>query len=231
MRSRRAGATATSLRDGRVLFTGGFTDNKPTVALAEVFVPKTGEFRLVAPMTTPRGAHAAARLNDGRVIVIGGLSRGRVVSSSELFNPRTGRFTRGPDMRLPRYKAAAVTLVDGRVLVIGGSADIEGRRLYRSTEIYDPRRNQFMTGPTMRYARYKIRDSVVVLPDGDVLIAGGAVAPELLRRSSGRFTVVGGTLGSSRQFMTATRLRKREVLLVGGYDANISPTAQAWLYR
>ena len=127
MGSRRAGSTATSLRDGRVLLAGGFTDNRPTVALADVFVPAGDRIPARGPMAQPRGAHAAARLADGRVLVVGGLSRGRVVASSELFDPRTGRFARGPAMRLPRYKAAAVTLLDGRVLVVGGSADIEGQ--------------------------------------------------------------------------------------------------------
>lgn len=230
MGSRRAGMTATVLRDGRVLVAGGFTDNRPTVALADVFVPAENRFRPVGPMATPRGAHAAARLADGRVLVIGGLSRGRVVASSEFFDPKTGRFTRGPALRLPRYKAAAVTLPDGRVLVVGGSADIEGRRLYRSTEIYEPRRERFVPGPLLRHARYKIRDAVAVLRGGDVLVAGSAPVPELWRQSSGRFVAVAGTLGRTRLFATASPLRSGEVLLVGGYDLGISPTAQAWLY-
>jgi hypothetical protein len=231
MGSRRAGMTATLLRDGRVLIAGGFTDNRPTVALADVFVPAENRFRPVGPMRQPRGAHAAARLADGRVLVIGGLSRGGVVATSELFDPRTGRFARGPAMRVPRYKAAAVTLSDGRVLVVGGSADSEGERSYRSTEIYEPKRNRFVPGPLMQRARYKIRDAVVLLPGGDVLVAGGAPVPEVWRRSSGRFGPVAGTLGRTRLFATASSLGSRGVLLTGGYDLGISPTAQAWLYR
>jgi Kelch motif/Galactose oxidase, central domain len=231
MSSRRAGATATLLRDGRVLVAGGFVDNRPTVSLADVFVPARNRFQPVTPMTVPRGAHAAARLADGRVLVIGGLSRGRVVATSELFDPRTNRFARGPAMRLPRYKAAAVTMRDGRVLVVGGSADVEGRRIYRSTEIYEPKRNRFVPGPQMRRARYKLRDAVVLLPGGDVLVAGGAPVPELWRRSSGRFAAVAGTLGRTRLFATASGLGSGEVLVIGGYDLRISPTAQAWLYR
>lgn len=231
MSSGRAGSTATPLRDGRVLLAGGFTDNRSTGASADVFVPGEDRFQPVGPMAAPRGAHAAARLADGRVLVIGGLSRGRVVASSELFDPRTGRFARGPALRLPRYKAAAVTLRDGRVLVVGGSADIEGERTYRSTEIYEPKRNRFVQGPLLRHARYKIRDAVVVLPGGDVLVAGSAPVPELWRRASSHFVAVVGTLGRTRLFATASPLRSGEVLLIGGYDLGITPTAQAWLYR
>lgn len=229
--SPRAGGTATLLRDGRVLVAGGFTGNRPTVASAEVFEPAANRFRPVRPMAVPRGAHAAARLADGRVIVVGGLSRGRVVATSELFDPATGRFVRGPSLRVPRYKAAAVTLRDGRVLVVGGSADVDGGLLYRSTEIYEPKRNRFVAGPPLRHPRYKIRDAVVVLPGGDVLVAGGAPVPELWRRSSGRFAEVAGTLGRTRLFLTASPLQSGAVLLAGGYDEGISPTAQAWLFR
>jgi hypothetical protein len=231
MSSPRAGSTATMLRDGRVLLAGGFTGNRPTVASADVFVPGKDRFLPVGRMAVPRGAHAAARLADGRVLVVGGLSRGRVVAGSEIFDPRTGRFARGPTLRVPRYKAAAVTLRDGRVLVVGGSADIEGEQTYRSTEIYEPKRNRFVPGPLLLHARYKIRDAVVLLPGGDVLVAGAAPVPEVWRRSSGRFTAVAGTLGRTRLFATASPLRSGETLLIGGYDLGISPTAQAWLYR
>ena len=111
-------------------------------------------------------------------------------------------------------------------------ADIEGGRTYRSTEIYEPRRNRFVAGPLLLHARYKIRDSgVVVLPGGDVLVAGGAPVPEVWRRSSGRFIAVAGTLGRTRLFAAASPLASGEVLVTGGYDLGISPTAQAWLYR
>jgi hypothetical protein len=231
MSSRRAGLTATPLRNGRVLLAGGFTDNRPTVASADVFDPAAGTLRPVGAMAAPRGAHAAARLADGRILVVGGLSRGRVVATSELFDPRTGRFARGPSLRLPRYKAAAVTLRDGRVLVVGGSADVEGERTYRSTELYDPKRNRFAAGPLLQQARYKHRDAVLLLPNGDVLVAGSAPVPELWRRSSTRFVPVAGSLGRSRLFATASLLRSGDVLLAGGYDRAIAPTAQAWLYR
>ena len=88
-----------------------------------------------------------------------------------------------------------------------------------------------LTPVLLLHARYKIRDSVVVLTGGDVLVAGGAPVPELWRRSSGRFTAVAGTLGRTRLFAAASPLASGEVLVTGGYDLSISPTAQAWLYR
>jgi Kelch motif len=228
MASRRAAATATLLRDGRVLVAGGFTDNRPTTASAEVFA-RDG-FSAVGPMVAPRGAHVAALLPDGRVLVAGGFSRGTVVASTELFDPRTGRFASGPPMLVPRYKAAAVELADGRVLVIGGAADVEGSRPYASSEIYDPRLNRFLPGPRMRSPRYKITGSVVRIAGGDVLVAGGAAGAELLNVKTMRFRPIRGSLGQARYFLTATRLRDR-VLLIGGYNRSITPTARVWIYR
>ena len=230
MLSIRAGASATLLTDGRVLLAGGFTDNRPTIQNAEVFLPRGGTFEPVATMHAPRGAHAAARLQDGRVLIIGGFSRGRVVATTETFDPRTNRFRRRATMRFPRRNAAAVTLADGRVLVVGGAADIDGRRLYRSTEIYDPRRDRFIAGPPMQFVRNKVAGSVLRLPSGGVLVAGGASAVELFDPRTGRFRIE-GQLDATRYVLTATPLARGRALLVGGYDASIAPTRQAWLYR
>ena len=85
-----------------------------------------------------------------------GRSRGRAVASAELYDPLTGRFNRTDSMTIARYKTAAVTLRSGRVLVIGGAGDIDGTRLFASTELYDPRTRRFRPGPPMHLARYKL---------------------------------------------------------------------------
>lgn len=229
MAARRAGATATLLQDGRVLLAGGFVGNRPTSANAEVFVPGPDAVRPVGRLSVPRGAHAAALLRDGRVLVVGGLSRGRVVPSTEIFDPRRGRFSPGPALRVPRYKAAAVTLRDGRVLVVGGAADIEGSRVYRTTELYDPRRDRFSAGPLLVQARYKLAGSVVRVGRSAVLVAGGGTGPEVLDVATGHCHLV-GSYGRRLLFTTATA-SPRGVLLAGGYDERIAPTAAAWLFR
>src|SRR5215208_5953596 len=69
--------TATSLADGTVLVTGGETGTRQTgfhnVASAERFDPNTNAFTPVGAMSTERGAHTAVRLQDGRVLVAGGV--------------------------------------------------------------------------------------------------------------------------------------------------------------
>jgi hypothetical protein len=230
MLSRRSGCCAVRLRDGRVLMIGGFTAAHTTTAAAELFDPGTDEFLATGSMSAPRGSPAAALLPDGRVFVAGGISRGRIVASAEVYDPASGRFSRTGSMFVARYKAGAVTLRDGTVMVIGGSGDVDGQFVFATTEIYDPANGTFSSGPTMHWPRYKITGSVVPLADGNVLVAGGAVEPEVYDVRTKEFLPVDGALDHTRLFLSAAPIDGRRVLLVGGYDLGIDPTAQAWLF-
>lgn len=227
----RAAITAALLRDGRVLLAGGFTQAKPTTAYAELFDPKTNTITPTGRMTAPRGGQSATLLRDGRVLVAGGMSNGHVVASSDVYNPKTGRFTRTGRMRIARYKTAACTLRNGNALVIGGSADIDGTQLFASTELYDTKRGRFRAGPSMAFSRYKLTGSTVVLPSGNVLVAGGAIQAELYDARAKKFRLVPGRLDHTRLFLTAATLPGGRALLVGGYDKGITPTAATWIYR
>jgi hypothetical protein len=68
--------TATLLPDGRVLITGSrllYSDGQSNPR-AELYDPSTGTFRSIGNMTARRGYHAATLLNDGRVLITGGLN-------------------------------------------------------------------------------------------------------------------------------------------------------------
>ena len=60
-----------------------------------------------------------------------------------------------------------------------------------------------------------------------MLVAGGAQVVDRFR--SGRFAVV-ARLDAARYFSTATLLRGGGLLVVGGYDESITPTARSFLY-
>ncbi len=230
MNSPRAGFTAVRLRDGRVLLAGGFTDNDPTTRAADLFDPSADSIDPTGSMRQPRGAYAAALMPDGRVLVAGGIDSGHVLATAEVYDPATGRFTPTGMMSRPRYKAGAIALGDGSIMVLGGSADVEGQHLYASTEIYDPAAGTFTPGPTMTSPRYKIGTSLAALANGDILVAGGAAQVERYEAGTRTFEPVEGSLDGTRLFLTATRLDRGRVLLLGGYDSEIRPTDQAWLY-
>jgi hypothetical protein len=61
-----------------------------------------------------------------------------------------------------------------------------------------------------------------------VLVAGGGAVVERFAR--GRFVQV-GRLDKARYFPTATLLGSGAVLVLGGYDESITPTARSFLYR
>ena len=222
----RGAPTATRLRDGRVLVVGG-TDGKRTLRSAELYDPRRGRFVAAGSLAVARSAHAATLLRDGRVLIVGGSNESGVGATAEVWSPRTRRFASAGRMAKPRHKHAAVTLRDGRVLVVGGSDARDFRGRYDSAEIW--RAGRFTPTGRMASPRFKLPDAVVALRSGDVLVAGGASHVERYNPNSGRF---GGRLplGPALAFSTATELRGGYVLITGGYDDAIQPSARAWFY-
>lgn len=233
MTQARAVPVATRLTDGRVLITGGQTSQMSPLASAELFDPASDRFSVTGSMRSARIGHAAVALADGRVLVTGGLRarRGAVLRSAEVFDPASGRFELTGDMAFPRQKHAAVRLPDGKVLVVGGSDSGPRSDRYRTTELYDPVTGRFSPGPDMQWQRYKLPDAAVLLPTGDVLVAGGATQLERYDPSDQLFVPLSGELSGPQEFATATLLDNGEILVLGGYDEQIRTSASAWLVR
>jgi len=121
----REGHTATLLPDGSVLVAGGVTQANgggSVLASAELYDPAAGAFSVTGSMSTPRVVGTATPLDDGRVLVAGGLDRTQL-SSAELYEPVTRSFVTTGSMGVARQNAVAVHLVDDRVLILGGMAN------------------------------------------------------------------------------------------------------------
>jgi hypothetical protein len=183
MSAPRAWATATLLPNGWVLIAGGTGPGGRVLSSAEL--TDGGGFIPTGPMTTPREYVNATPLPDGRVLFAGGIGGAGgydPLSSAELYDPTadaypaTGTFTPTGSMPSPRFDATATLLADGRVLIAGGNVGVghtSGGNTVSSAELYDPATGTFAPTAPMTTARYGAM--AVQLPDGRVLIAGGAV--------------------------------------------------------
>jgi N-acetylneuraminic acid mutarotase len=112
---------------------------------------------------------------------------------------------------------AAVLLHDGRVLALGGP--IETITPSNAAELYDPDTGGWAATGSMLAPRFEF--TATLLPDGKVLVAGGAellASAELYDPLSGTWTAT-GALATGRYGHSATLLRDGRVLVAGGIVA------------
>lgn len=220
---------ATLLKDGRILVSGGIVPNIRNIYgprrldVLEIYDPKTGESTPVADrMTVPRTQHAALRLPDGRVLLIGGTSRDVVDS----FDPKTGKVHKAGQLIQGRRGAAVGLTSKGRAIVAGG--DRRGRSL-ETVELFDPDRH-LSTRLDGRLDRGTADMVMVPLGDDRFALIGGetnGAGPGGRDVTRDRVYVVDvrakavkpvGRCRVTRDDSTATRLPDGSILVVGGED-------------
>jgi N-acetylneuraminic acid mutarotase len=196
-------------------------------ARLSLWVDAEGEEVLVDPgwvglrslMQGAHVGHTATRLEDGHVLVAGGLDvTGEPSSSAEIYDPSTKTWTSTTSMSTARSDHTATLLGNGQVLVAGGALDGAP-----SAEIYDPGSQTWTPTEPMSTARKG--HTATLLLDGRVVVVGGASATtsaEIYDPSSGSTATwkQTGPMSSARQGHTATRLQNGLVLVAGGAGPN-----------
>src|SRR5258708_31840806 len=124
-------------------------------------------------MSVAGANHAAIPLNNGDVLVTGGITTagGSATNSAELFDPALNTWTAVSLMVQPRARHTMSQLPDGSVLIAGG-ANANGP--VALLEIFSASSNSFAPCATLATARTS--HAAAVLPDGRVLIIGGPPA-------------------------------------------------------
>lgn len=227
-------ATASALLpDGRVLVVGGTTGvtSMDAVATATVFDPHTGRWSAVTDMLQARAYPMAITLRDGSVLVAGGSRDTQPLDTAERYHPDNGTWVAAGRLNLPRAHETLTLLDDGRVLAAGGG--IEGGPGWTSTasaEIYDPASGVWSLLPPMSVAR--VHHTATLLPNGEVLIAGGATtyygeagsvtaSAEIFNPHSNSWLAT-APMSHPRYVDGAALLKDGRVLVVGGWYATRS---------
>src|ERR1019366_5209837 len=122
----RAAHVCIALSGNTILVAGGQSGPGGPTNAAELFDPSAdggkGRWSTTGAMLTARTGAASILLKDGRALIAGGETSGRIADSLEIYDPSTGRFrfARGV-LSSPRSNQAIAVLNDGHVLIAGGS--------------------------------------------------------------------------------------------------------------
>ncbi len=210
------------LEDGRVLIIGGdisdpvFVDGgyqgTATYSTAEIYDPASGAFTAAGPMVGKGWAPSAIRLDDGRVLILDGISvddaqsPDPLLATAQVYDPATDTFTATGPMSIGRGPAEMALLRDGRVLVVGGTYPETG-----TAELFDPATGRFTPTAPLPAAGPHPADgefwpesaaAAVRLPDGRVLVPGRRCV-ELDSISEGRFPTPSAVYDLTTETFTA----------------------------
>jgi trimeric autotransporter adhesin len=198
----------------------------------------TVNFAVTGNLNTTRFAHTATLLNNGQVLIAGGIdANGNSLGGAELFDPSTGAFTPTGNLNTMRAWHTATLLNNGTVLIAGGCSNCppgyNGTSL-ADAEIYNPSTGIFMPTGSMKALREY--QTATLLTNGKVLITGGAASgsplgsAELYDPATGIFS---GTqsLNTARYFQTSTLLNDGTVLITGGETSGYNQITIAEIYN
>ncbi len=225
----------TTLTDGRVIIAGGYG---PVLSTVQLYDPGAGVWSSAPALANARDEDTATRLVNGDILVTGGWD-GFQMDSVEIEDLSTGVWQQAAPMLLARALHQAILLSDGRVLVMGGIGGVQQNGVQTAEcEIYDPATNTWTVTGSMHTPRSTF--AAVLLPSGNVLVAGGDTltgltsSAELYDPVTGKWTVT-GSMHNPRSFSAGQNgviLANNNVLAAGGdvqgTSEEYNPTTGTW---
>jgi N-acetylneuraminic acid mutarotase len=126
-------------------------------------------WKLLAPLSIPRYALAAAAAPDGSIFVIGGadVEVPEVLAVVEVYRPGSNQWRAAPSLPRPRARLAAATGGDGRIYAIGGWGD----GLLNSVLALTPGADRWVAVAPMSVGRQLL--GATAGADGRIYVVGG----------------------------------------------------------
>jgi hypothetical protein len=230
--------TATLLRDGRLAVVGGGRDARRTACAdrIELLAVAAGRWTWTEgpALRTPRYAHAAVLLSDGRLMIVGGSSCGggaARLTSSEIWDGRSAKVEEGPALDQPiggDRMATAYLLRDGRVLLVAGGAGgtvavwIPGARRW-SVGVIGGDGTRASDSPARVVASAQLRDGMVA-----ALVARGSEPPAIFTFGAGGGWRRRASLDLDIHAAHATTLTSGELLLMTDHGQTFSLAPSRW---
>jgi N-acetylneuraminic acid mutarotase len=228
--------TATLLKSGKVLVTGGRNASGDAEKSSELYDPETATWKATGDLNLARWLHTATILEDGRVLVVGGYINTAPQSfaatdSAELYDPETGTWSLTGNLYTKRIWHTATRLENGKILIAGGDyGELIG------AELFDPINGTWTVTGSLKVGRYA--HTATLLENGMVLVVGGSddgdfvstlASAELYDPNTGTWSLT-GSLNRATVFHTATLLPDGKVLVIGGYQWPPTSLRSAELY-
>jgi hypothetical protein len=216
LQTARYGQAAVLLTTGKVLVAGGRASQSAPVSSTELYDPAANTWSAGPNLSVGRSDLTATLLDDGRVLVAGGDASASTVSApqatADLIDPQGRAATRAVNMGAGRAGQTATLLLDGRVLVTGGTSGTP------RAEVYAPALGTWSAVAAPAAARRF--SAAVLLPSGQVLVAGGSdsaalSSAEVYNAATNTWAAAAG-MSTARWELTLTLLQNGQVLATGG---------------
>ena len=194
-------------------------------------------------LNTPRQAHTATLLPEGKVLVAGGWGnffrgRSQLLDSAELYDPATGKWNATGSLNTPRRSHTSTLLEDGKVLVVGGDVGRDSAISINGAELYDAQNERWSVTGSLNTGRF--HHTATLLKNGKVLVVGGIGfadwieegraldTAELYDPDTGMWSFT-GNLNTAVESHTATLLQNGKVLVLGEHSAELyDPDTGTW---
>ena len=210
------------LPNGKVLLAGGDMYcpeyyGPCAITTTKLYDPKANTWSAGPPLIHPHAMATATLLQNGKVLIVGGVSQGTVSISdafadAELYDPKTNTWSEAASLPIGRYSHQAFLLHDGRVLVLGGDTFASGGTASACASCAN--------GAASTAGRTLLSD---VLPDVNrspiYCGTGGCPRPATsveIYNSATNTWPLGASVPDARQYYGASLLPNGDILVAGG---------------